>query len=125
MATQLTAALPLAAASPAAARCAAAGASSEAPRPVAAAAAPLRRRAALGAALGAALLAVAPREARAYGGSGNIRSTDEGSGNPRCARSPARSLHARAHTVTEHKGGCTRRADRFATRALRAPHRPR
>jgi hypothetical protein len=77
-ATLLTAALPLAAA-----RCAAAGASSETPRPVAAAAAPLRRRAALGAALGAVLLAAAPREARAYGGSGNIRSTDEGSGNPR------------------------------------------
>jgi hypothetical protein len=78
-ATPLAAALPLAA-SVAAARCAA---SSEAPRPVAAAAQPLRRRVALGAALGAALLAAAPREALAYGGSGNIRSTDEGSGNPR------------------------------------------
>jgi hypothetical protein len=44
---------------------------------------PQSRRAALAAGLAALAALAAPRAARAYGGSGNIRSTDEGSGNPR------------------------------------------
>jgi len=63
------------------------------------AAAPPSRRAALAAALAVLASAAAPR-AHAYGGSGNIRSTDEGSGNPRYEDLVA-SLKARGGIVSK------------------------